>query len=108
MAWLLGAFLEEAVLRGIVLQTIQATLRGSALSPMASEIAIFGAAILAGSIHLYQGPRGAIIILQLSILFGVLFVISGNNIWSVILCHGLYDTIAFIRFASRKSRYSST
>jgi len=36
----------------------------------------------------------------------LLFVISGHNLWTVILCHGLYDTIAFIRFATGKSRYS--
>ena len=37
---------------------------------------------------------------------GILFVASGRNLWAVILCHGLYDTIAFIRFANRQSRYS--
>ena len=43
---------------------------------------------------------------QLSALLGVLMVVSGNNLWTVILCHGLYDTIAFIRFANRTSRYA--
>jgi len=38
--------------------------------------------------------------------FGVLFVVSGYNLWTVMLCHGLYDTIAFVRFANKKSKYS--
>jgi len=50
----------------------------------------------------YQGLRAAIIITQLS----VLFVVSGYNLWTVILCHGLYATIAFVRFARQESRYS--
>jgi membrane protease YdiL (CAAX protease family) len=50
--------------------------------------------------------RAAIIITQLSILFGVLFVASGFNLWPVILCHGVYDTVAFIRFATKKSKYA--
>jgi len=40
-------------------------------------------------------------------MFGVLFVISGYNLWAVMLCHGLYDTVAFIRFATKKSKYSN-
>ncbi len=56
--------------------------------------------------HLYQGLRAVIIVTQLSVLFGVLFVGSGYNLWAVILCHGLYDTIAFVRFANKKSNYS--
>jgi membrane protease YdiL (CAAX protease family) len=56
--------------------------------------------------HFYQGPRAVLIIAQLSVLFGILFVISGYNLWAVMICHGLYDTIAFIRFARKKSRYS--
>ena len=50
--------------------------------------------------HLYQGPRATVIVTQLSVMFGVLFVVSGYNLWAVILCHGMYDTVAFIRFAS--------
>jgi membrane protease YdiL (CAAX protease family) len=64
------------------------------------------AAIAVAVAHLYQGVRAAITIFQLSVMFGVLFIIGGHNLWSVILCHGLYDTIAFIRFANRSSKYS--
>jgi len=33
-------------------------------------------------------------------------VVAGYNLWAVILCHGFYDTIAFVRFATGKSKYS--
>ena len=106
VAWVLGGFLEELIFRGIILQSIEALLSAWLAAPMATGIAVCAAAVGAGLIHLYQGLRAVIIVTQLSVLFGLLFVVSGHNLWAVILCHGLYDTIAFVRFANKKSRYS--
>jgi len=104
-AWLLGGFLEELIARGVVLKSVAAGLAGLP-APLAAGVAVVLAAAGAGLMHLYQGPRGAAIIAQISLLFGLLFVLSGYNLWAVMLCHGLYDTIAFIRFANRQSKYS--
>jgi uncharacterized protein len=106
VAWALGGILEEMVFRGIVLKPVESLLSGWMIEQLAVAIAICAAANGASIIHLYQGPRGVIIIAQLSVLFGLLFALSGFNLWSVIFCHGLYDTVAFIRFANKKSRYS--
>jgi CAAX protease family protein len=106
VAWILGGFLEELVFRGIVLQAIEGALSVRLVAAVATAIAVCGAALGAGVLHLYQGLRAAIIITQLSVLFGLLFIVSGHNLWAVILCHGLYDTIAFLRFAAGKSRYA--
>jgi len=106
-AWILGGFLEELIVRGIVLRSLEAMLTASMARPVATAIAVLAAAAGAGLMHAYQGPRAMVIITQLSILFGILFVVSGYNLWAVILCHGLYDTIAFIRFANKKSKYSN-
>jgi len=106
VAWILGGFLEELAFRGIVLKSLAVLLGGSPGGPIATVPAVLAAAAGAGLIHYYQGPRAMVIITQLSILFGVLFVISGYNLWTVIFAHGLYDTIAFIRFARGTSKYS--
>jgi membrane protease YdiL (CAAX protease family) len=106
VAWVLGGFLEELVFRGIVLRWTKALVSHWFVEPLATGIAICTAAAGAGLIHLYQGPRAAIVVTQLSVLFGLLFVVGGYNLWAVILCHGLYDTIAFVRFATGRSRYS--
>ncbi|MGA7630504.1 MAG: CPBP family intramembrane glutamic endopeptidase [Terriglobales bacterium] len=108
LAWFLGGFLEELVFRGIILQSIESLLSARLTPPLATAIAVCAAAVGAGLTHLYQGLRAAIIITQLSVLFGCLFVVSGHNLWAVILCHGLYDTIAFVRFANKKSKYSAS
>jgi membrane protease YdiL (CAAX protease family) len=107
VAWVLGGILEELAFRGIVLRSIEWWLRPVLGVPMAAACAVWSAAFGAGVIHLYQGPRAVAIIVQLSILFGVSYVIGGYNLWAVMLCHVLYDTVAFIRFATRKSKYSN-
>jgi membrane protease YdiL (CAAX protease family) len=105
-AWVLGGILEELIARGIVLKAVESLLAAGLTEPIAAGIAVCIAALGAGLMHLYQGPRAVIIITQLSVLLGILFVVSEYNLWVVMLCHGLYDTIAFIRFARKKSRYS--
>lgn len=106
VAWILGGVLEELAFRGVLLQAAQALAATRLDAPLAAAIAILVAAGGAGIIHLYQGPRAAVIITQLSALLGLLFVVSGCNLWAVILCHGLYDTVAFVRFARGTSRYA--
>jgi len=106
IAWILGGFLEEIVFRGVVMPAVEYLVLPWVPGAFAAAIAVIVAADGAAIIHLYQGPRAAIVIGQLSALFGVLFVVSCYDLWSVILCHGLYDTIAFIRFATGKSRYA--
>jgi membrane protease YdiL (CAAX protease family) len=106
IAWVVGGFLEEFLLRGIVLRFTASFLEEWLSAPLAATIAILAAATLATFAHLYQGRRGALIVGQLSVLFGILYVISGYDLWAVVLCHGTYDTIAFVRFARGTSRYS--
>jgi membrane protease YdiL (CAAX protease family) len=106
IAWILGGFLEELVLRGVILRGLAPWLSLSFAPLIAIGLAVCFAAIVAGLLHFYQGLRAMLIVTQLSVLFGVLFVISGYNLWAAALCHGLYDTVAFIRFAQRSSRYS--
>ena len=107
VAWALGGVLEELVFRGVVLNGVERLIAGRLPDPAPAVIAVLAAAAGAGIIHLYQGARAAMIITQLSVLFGALFVLSGHSLWAVIVCHGLYDTIAFVRFALKKSKYSN-
>jgi membrane protease YdiL (CAAX protease family) len=106
VAWILGGFLEELILRGVVVRSLASILAPSLGEPVAAGIAISIAAIVGAILHWYQGPRAMVIIGQLSALFGAVFVIGGYNLWAVILCHGLYDTVAFIHFATKTSKYS--
>jgi len=107
IAWILGGFLEELLLRGIVLRSSSVFLATHTMQFAAEMVSILVAAASAFILHLYQGLRAAFIVTQLSVLFGILFVVSGFNLWAVILCHEIYDTVAFIRFANKSSKYST-
>jgi len=108
VAWVLGGFLEELTFRGVLLPAIDAWLSPVLPRWAAAAAAILAAAAGAAVIHLYQGRRAVLVIGQLSVLFGILMVLSDNNLWSVMICHGLYDTVAFIQYANGTSRYSPT
>ena len=107
VAWLLGGILEELTFRGVLLQTLDAWLTPVLPRPVAAAAAILAAAAGAAVIHLYQGARAAVVIGQLSVLFGTLMVLGGHSLWAVMICHGLYDTVAFIRYARGTSRYAA-
>lgn len=106
IAWILGGFVEEFVLRGVIVRLGEAFLAARMPEIAAIVIAVGTAAAVAFLAHLYQGVRAALIVTQLSVLFGALYVISGYNLWAAILAHGLYDTVAFVRFANKESKYS--
>ena len=106
VAWVLGGFLEELTFRGIVLQSVDAWLVPVLPRAVAATVAVLVAAPAAAVAHLYQGPRAAVVIVQLSGLLGLLMVLGGHNLWTVVICHGLYDTVAFVRYARGTSRYA--
>ena len=43
-------------------------------------------------LHLYQGPAGVAITGFVGLLFGIVYLVSGRNLWIGILVHGLVDT----------------
>lgn len=111
VAWVFGGLLEELALRGVVVEQVWESLSGpghgvagAATGTLAAAAGILAASAVAGLGHLYQGRRGALVVVQVSVLFGVLYAISGRNLYAVVLCHGLYDTVALRRVAVAASR----
>lgn len=93
LVWTLAAFGEEMAYRGYVVE------RGAALgrySPMAYTTSVIIVSILFGIGHFYQGPAGVIGSSVSGLLFGMLYLIGGRNLWLPILAHGLSDTIGLI------------
>ncbi|MBS3817966.1 CPBP family intramembrane metalloprotease [bacterium] len=93
VVWTLAAFGEEMVFRGYLLNRIADLFKnrytGWAVGLIVSSI-VFGLG------HLYQGISGAILAGFFGMVFALVYLVSGRNLWVPILLHGFYDTSAFL------------
>ena len=53
-------------------------------------------AVLFGFGHFYKGPVGILASTFSSLVLGSLYLVSGRNLWSPILAHGLRDSLAVV------------
>ena len=93
---LIGAgFYEEFTFRGFLMQGLAMLFGGS-------RGAWIGACLLQGALfglaHAYQNPLGIVITGTLGVLMGVIVLVSGRNLWLVIIGHGLFDASRFVLF----------
>lgn len=94
LAWTLAAFGEEMVYRGYLMNRFAdaggASRRSAWIAALLVVTALFGVA------HLYQGLSGVIATALSGLIFGLLYLWSGRNLWAPIIAHGVYDTVGFV------------
>jgi len=88
--WVVVVFLEEIIFRGYMMGDI-AMLIGK--SKAALTVNLIVTSILFGLAHWYQGKSGALSTGIIGALLGILFIVTGFNLWLPILTHGFIDTI---------------
>lgn len=93
IAWTSAAVGEEILFRGYLIPRLQ-QLFGS--GRVALVIAVLGQAFLFALAHASQGPAGALQAGVVALTFGVAFVFTNRSLWSLILAHGLIDTVSLI------------
>lgn len=86
--WIVAAFGEEFVYRGLLVKRL-GFLLGDTKSAM--WLAVICSSILFGLAHRYQGTVGMISTGTVGLIFGILFLKSKNKLWLTILTHGIYD-----------------
>ena len=100
-AWTLAAFGEEMVFRGYMIRRML-DLTGE--SPAGRAAAILISSSLFGLAHGYQGWAGVIATGSIGALLAILYFVSQRNLWPLIVCHGLVDTVALsLIYADRRS-----
>ena len=100
-AWTLAAFGEEMVFRGYLIRRVS-DLAGDSLAGLTTAIVI--SSCLFGLAHAYQGWAGVIATGTIGALMAILYFVSRRNLWPVIVCHGLVDTVAVtLIYAGRQS-----
>jgi len=88
--WIVAAFGEEFVYRGLLVKRLGFLLGDN---KYAIGMAVILSSILFGLAHRYQGVVGMISTGTVGLIFGVIFIKSKNKLWLTILTHGIYDVI---------------
>jgi membrane protease YdiL (CAAX protease family) len=101
LGWILGGFCEEIIYRGYVLKRL-AVIFGD--TNKAWLLAAIIASVLFGIAHSYQGLTGIIATGLIALLFGVVFIFNKNNLFVLVLTHGLYNMIAITLIYLGKAR----
>jgi membrane protease YdiL (CAAX protease family) len=90
LVWTFAALGEEIGYRGYLL-TRAAEVGGRTTA--AYWIGIVVVAILFGYGHYYKGPAGILDSGVAGLILGAAYMLSGRNLWTCILAHGLIDTV---------------
>jgi membrane protease YdiL (CAAX protease family) len=89
--WTFAAFGEEMSYRGYLLTRAADV---GARSPAAWWLAMVIVAIPFGFGHYYKGPAGVADSTWSGLVLGSAYLLSGRNLWTPILAHGISDTVA--------------
>jgi uncharacterized protein len=92
VSWTLAGFGEEFVYRGYLLNRVAQLLGGGRRAWLA---ALGATTVLFGFGHVYQGASGVVDTALAGLVFGVLYIFGGRNLWMPIIAHGVADTTAF-------------
>jgi membrane protease YdiL (CAAX protease family) len=96
-SWTLAAFGEEMVWRGYLMNRVASLIGHSRRIAWIASLIVVNAAF--GVAHRYQGITGILDEALMGIVLGLIYLASRRNLTSVIVAHGVADTIdAFLFF----------
>lgn len=97
LVWTFAAVGEEVVYRGYLTKRAADLGGGGRLAWIAATLA---ASVLFGFGHFYKGPAGIVDSGVAGLILGGAYLLSGRNLWTTVLAHGLIDTtgIVFLYF----------
>ncbi len=93
LIWGPVAFGEEALYRGFLMSQLIKLL---GVDFLALVLNVFLTSIVFGLSHSYQGRSGAWSTGIIGACLGVIYILTGFNLWLPILVHGVIDTVALI------------
>lgn len=93
LAWTTIAFGEEMMYRAFLINQLGEVFQSTKLQWV---LALIFSSVFFGLVHFYQGPLGILITGITGLLFGVIYLRSGRNLWVTIIAHGLVNTLSFV------------
>jgi len=91
IVWTFASFGEELSYRGYLLTRSADAFGKSNLAYWAAMIVV---SLLFGFGHYYKGPSGVLDSTYSGFVLGGAFLLSGRNLWTPVLAHGISDTVA--------------
>jgi len=91
IVWTFASFGEELSYRGYLLTRAADAFGKSNLAYWAAMIVV---SLLFGFGHYYKGPSGVLDSTYSGLVLGGVLLLSGRNLWTSILTHGIADTVA--------------
>lgn len=91
--WTLTVFGEELTYRGYLMNRVAELMGGGGVAWAASLVVV---SVLFGIGHLYQGVSGVVAASLGGLVYGLLYLWTGRNLWSPIIAHGVFDTTAVV------------
>lgn len=95
ISWTTAGFGEELIFRGFLMGHFARLFGGKKAGWWLSLVVV---SVIFALVHAYQGPMGMILIMFPAILFGIMYIMSGFNLWYTIIAHGTADTFVFLMF----------
>ncbi len=95
ISWTTAGFGEEIIWRGFFMKQIARLFDEQKRSSWV--IGLVFTSIVFGLAHFHQGLGGILGAGFVGLVYGILFLVSGRNLWAPIIAHGLTGTISFIR-----------
>lgn len=93
LVWTFAAFGEEIGYRAYLLNRAAEACGGSRAAVV---VALLMASVLFGIGHWYQGPAGVLGTGIHGFILGGVYLVSGRNLWTAILAHGLINTFSIV------------
>ncbi|MEO8133336.1 MAG: type II CAAX endopeptidase family protein [Betaproteobacteria bacterium] len=90
IAWIVGAFIEELLFRGFLLNRI-AGLFDSRAAGLA--VGVISQAVLFGALHFYQGSYGSVSAGLFALIFGIVYIAGGRILWPLVIVHGIWNSV---------------
>ena len=90
LVWTFAAFGEEIAYRGYLLTRAADLGNRSAAAYWIGTVIV---SVLFGYGHFYKGPAGIVDSGVAGLILGAAYLISGRNLWTCILAHGVIDTV---------------
>lgn len=93
MVWIVVALIEEGLYRGFLMTEMVRVIGTGVLGLI---ITLVVSSVVFGLSHSYQGRSGTWSTGIIGGLLGLIFILSGFNLWLAIFTHGFIDTISLI------------